>query len=125
MARSRKFKRGSGPRFVQLYYWIMDTSAYQNLSCGARSLLLELLKEYNGFNNGSVYLSHRDAAKRLSCNKGTVGSYFADLRDKGFIVITRGHTLGADGKGEATHYALTMESLDGNPPTNEFKDWKK
>lgn len=54
--------RSDTSRFVRLDHRIWSSSAYRALSPNARSLLIELAALYNGTNNGSLYLSVRDAA---------------------------------------------------------------
>lgn len=117
-------KKGAG-RFVQLPHWVMDSPAWCHLKPGPRALYVELKRQYNGHNNGTVFLSHRDAAKRLNCGRDTVAGYFQELIAHGFIVVTRGHCLGPDGQGQAAHYALTEEPHETKPATKDFMHWHK
>jgi len=121
----RKFKRGSGPKFVQIEHWVMDCDAWQTMKPGPRALYVELKRRFNGSNNGDVFLSHRDAAKAMGVNKGTVGKYFAELRERGFIAVTQGHCLGSSGQGQADLYALTELPIATAPATKDFRAWKK
>lgn len=124
MAR-RNFKRGSGPKFVQLEHWVMDCDAWRDMKPGPRSLYLELKRKFNGVNNGNIFLSHRDAAKLLCVGRDTVGQYFQQLVEHGYIVETRGHCLGPVGVGQSASYALTELPVDEKPATKDFRQWKK
>lgn len=57
--------RNPTSRFVGLRHSLLSSNAYRSLSCAARALLVELVMLHNGENNGSLYLSVRDAAARL------------------------------------------------------------
>ena len=98
----------------------MASPGWAALKPGPRALYLELKRRFNGRNNGKLFLSHRDAVESLGMNRKDIGTYFAELVDKGFIVPTQGHCLGPSGKGQATTYALTEERCDNEPATMDF-----
>lgn len=52
----------------------------------------ELHTRYNGGNNGNVRLSMNEAVKALGISKGTAQRAFAELQEKGFVVL---HNPGA------------------------------
>ena len=83
-------KRGAG-RFVQLPEWLLATEAWRNLSLGARGLYVEIKRRYKGGNNGDLRLSHREAAQALNVHRNTVGQWFTELEDLGFIQMMEGH----------------------------------
>ena len=103
----------------------LSSNAWSSLKPAPRALYIELKRQYNGFNNGKVFLSQRDASERLNINRSTVGRYFKELIDKGFLVETQGHCLGSQGNGKAAHYALTELPLNEKPATKEFMSWGK
>ena len=117
-------KKNQSASFLMLDRWIYDTPAYQSLGLGARALYWELKRKFNGYNNGRVFLSQRDAAKALNRDRGTIANYYAELEEKGFLLKTQGHCLGPEGKGQAALWALTEHSLDGVKATMDFKAWK-
>ncbi|WP_430937247.1 hypothetical protein [Rhodovulum sp. YNF3179] len=92
------------------------------VSCGARALHVELIKRYNGGNNGRVYLPTREAAQSLSVTRNTVSRYFAELEALGFTVETRGPSLGVEGKGRAAEWRLTHLPCDDRPPTLDYRN---
>jgi hypothetical protein len=82
--------RNMTSRFVRLDYRILNSNAYRSLSPNARSLLVELAMLYNGDNNGSLYLSVRDAAHRMGLADLTAASRaFDELTRLGFIAMTQ------------------------------------
>ena len=119
-----KFKKGSG-KFIQLEHWVYDSPAFQSLKPGPRAIYVELKRQFNGHNNGNIFLSQRVAGKAANIGRDTVGKYLAELVAKGFIVKTMGHYLGPVGVGQAAKWALTELPLDGAPATKEFMAWKK
>lgn len=80
-------------RFVRLDHRLLRSNAYRGLSPNARALLIELAMLDNGGNNGSLYLSVRDAAHRMGVADLTAASRaFDDLAELGFIEMTQdGH----------------------------------
>ena len=115
-----KYHKRGKERFIKLGWWIIDSPAWQALSAGARSLYVELKRQFNGHNNGSVFLSHRDAADRLNATRPTVAKWFKELEQWGFIRMTQKHYLGSEGYGKAAHYALTEYPDSNRPATKEF-----
>ena len=120
----KRTKKGAG-RFVQLPEWLQASQAWASLKPGPRALYIELRRLFTGGNNGSIFLSHRDAGKALNVGRDTAGGYFKELIERGFIVETRGHCLGPAGVGQSSTYALTEETLDGHPATKDFMRWQK
>jgi DNA-binding transcriptional MocR family regulator len=47
--------------------------------------LVEIVRGYNGSNNGRITLSVRDLATRLGCHRDTASHALQELIDKGFI----------------------------------------
>lgn len=75
-------------RFVRLDHKILNSNAYRSLSPNDRSLLVELIMLHNNKNNGSLYLSVRDAAHRMGLADVTAASRaFDNLMALGFIEL--------------------------------------
>lgn len=119
-----KFKNRSG-KFIQLEHWVYDSLAYQSLKPGPRAIYVELKRQFNGHNNGDIFLSQRVAGKAANVGRDTVGKYLAELVAKGLIIKTMGHYFGPEGVGKAAKWALTELPMNGNPATKEFMNWKK
>ena len=122
MAAKGKYAKGGGGKFVQLPEWLQRTGAWATMPPGPRALYIELKRRYNTFNNGEIYLSHRDAAIALAVHRNTVGGWFKELEQRGFIVMTRAPHLGPSGVGRSSTWALTeYPTKDGRKATMGFK----
>lgn len=116
-------KKGAG-RHVQLPEWLQASQAWATLKPGPRALYIELKRRYNGANNGRIFLSHRDAANSLSVHRNTVGPWFDELQERGFIRMTQGPHLGPSGIGKASVWALDEEATpDMKPALKRFMSW--
>jgi hypothetical protein len=117
--------RNRTSRFLRLDYSIFISPAYRALSTTARALLLEIISLYNGENNGALYLSVRDAAKRLGlADVGAASRAFDELEAMGFIVCTvEGYfSVKTANKSRARCWRLTFASGPGRKgPTMEFQ----
>jgi hypothetical protein len=119
--------RARDAKHVRLYLYMLKTDAWLSLSCRARCLLIELQALYNGTNNGQLFMSVRDAAKALRCNKDQAMAAFAELEDRGFIRATRrGTPTRRDENRLATCWRLTEfdDDVSGRQPTKEYMTWK-
>lgn len=77
-------------RFVRLDYRMLSSNAYRSLAPSERTLLIELSMLFNGKNNGSLYLSVRDAAHRMGlADTNAAMSAFDRLQSLGFIDLTQ------------------------------------
>lgn len=82
--------RSATSRFVRLDYRLLSSNAYRGLNPNGRALLVELAMLFNGENNGSLYLSVRDAAHRMGVADTTAASRaFDDLIALGFIQLAQ------------------------------------
>ena len=128
MSRNRPYKhkkRGAG-RFVQLPEWLMASEAWATLKPGPRALYVELKRRYNGSNNGRIVLSHREAAALLNVHRNTVGPWYTELLDRGFIWMAQAPHLGPSGIGQASVWGLSEEPTDdGKPARKMFMSWRQ
>jgi hypothetical protein len=119
---SRK-KRKPGDRFfIQVFNDVTDAPAWVELSLGARALFIELKKHYHRVRQEAVFLSSRDAMKRLRCTNRSVGRWKAELEHYKFIVKVKDSQQGE--KGSSAHYRLTDEAYLGQPPSKEYMVWE-
>ena len=129
MARARGRKvdatgRSAGfVRHVRLDHWIFDCAVYRRLKPGPRALLWELIRRFNGSNNGRIGFGVREAAKAVNVNATeTVSGYFHDLEAAGFIVATRRSAFNLKARADrmATEWALTWLPIDDRAATKDF-----
>ena len=120
---NRRGNRGTG-RHVQLLEWLQASEAWASLKPGPRALYIELKRRYNGSNNGRIRLSHREAAATLNVHRNTVGSYFEELQDRGFIRMASGPCLGPSGVGKTALWVLEEAPTDDMKPARKtFMRW--
>jgi hypothetical protein len=122
---TKRRRTGRLPPFVPLIKATMATPAWRAMSLGARMLYVELRGRLSNdlSNNGTVFLSDRDAAKDLGVTPGTVVRYYAEIEHYGFLRKTCGGFLGSDGRGIAAHYRFTEFAHGTHPPTRDFEKW--
>ena len=115
-------------RHARLYHWETGSAAFRSLEIGARALLLEFKALHNGSNNGSLFMSVREAAKRLCCSKNLAGRMLDQLQDRGFIRPNKkgGFNVKATrGGGAATTWILTEYPIGEaqGAGTRDFMRW--
>lgn len=121
-ARHNRTGRSKHERFVKLPHWLLNSPAYRSLKPGPRALLVELSALYNGTNNGDLFLSVREAARRLNVGPHTAGGYFKDLEDRDFIKIAIQSSFDhKSSKGRS--WILTEHSVGGSLATKDFMRW--
>src|SRR5262245_57638400 len=118
-----KSKKGRLPAFVPLYRETMKTPAWIVMSNGAKVLYVYLKWNYNTKLQNHVFISTRDAEKKLGSSRRYVRRWFRELEHYGFIVMINPGGLGVEGRGKAPHWRLTEEWHAGKAPTREFLYW--
>ena len=122
----RKKGRGGGGRFVKLDEWLQRTPAWRSLDPTPRCVLIELMRLYNGENNGHIGLSCRQASELVGVSKSTAADAIQKLLERGFIRITNhasfGWKTGARQRISAT-YALTHLPVGDALATKDFLRW--
>ena len=123
--RKNRRRRGGGPPFLQIFNYIFDCVAYRSLSLPARAALSELIRLYNGQNNGSLAMSVRVLAERLNSSKDTAGRALIELEEKGFIETTKVGSFRLKRR-YASEYRLTWHRDDQTfaLPTRAFREWQ-
>jgi hypothetical protein len=56
-------------RYVKLRFWLLNSPAWQSLPPAARALYIDIVKRYNGSNNGRIVMGVRDTAKLIGVSK--------------------------------------------------------
>jgi hypothetical protein len=116
----------SGGPWAGLPHCVLDSLAYRHLSLWGRAVLVEVVREMNGYNNGTIGISQRQLAERLhTSNFRSISKAIAELMQHGFLDVT------AEGRWKqrlAREYRLTFINTGGpgtyRPATNEYRDWK-
>lgn len=122
MARHNKTGRSkTASRFVMLEEYLLRSDAWQEASPNARAALIELLRRYNGTNNGSIRMGVRELGPLLGRSHHYAARALLELEELGFIECK---SLGgfAMRNRKASEYLLTMHRCDltGNRPVKTF-----
>jgi hypothetical protein len=115
--------KGTG-RFVQLHNYVLESAAWRSLTLPARCALVEILRVYNGANNGQLGMAVRYLAERLRCGKTTASRALEELEQKGFIGVQK---VGVFGRPMGSEYYVTLYRNDVNfePPSKPFMKWRE
>lgn len=117
-------RSASVEQWVCHFRWQLKTPAWQALSMTARCLEMELKSLYNGINNGELYLSVREAARRLGIADNTANKAFKELEERGFIIAKhKGHFK--QKVRHATSWILTEFEYNGQLATKDFMRWEQ
>src|SRR5210317_486024 len=82
-----KVKKRSGPQFIQLFHYMVKSDAWQDLSCHARTAYLEIAVKHNGYNNGDLSYTYKEASKIM--HRNTYAKALNELVTNGFIDVVR------------------------------------
>ena len=111
-------------RFALIPHRVLISEAYRSLDLVARSLLTEIVMIENGKNNGSLYLSVKDATDRLGLVDARPAMRgFDDLEDRGLVQMTKDahfHVKTAD-TARARCWRLTWLPFDRKPPSHVWQ----
>ena len=104
-----------------LHFYLLHSNAWLSLSASSRAVYIQLLSRYNGFNNGQIAYSVRDAARECRIARNTAANAFKELEVAGFIVL---RTKGAFSRKfrHATEWLLTdyRDEILGEAPKKLF-----
>lgn len=109
-----------------LPHCVTDSLAYRHLSFCARAVLIEIVREMNGYNNGEIGISQRQLSERLNTsNFKRIGRAIAELMEHGFVDVA---VEGQWKERQARQYRLTFVNTGKpgsfRPATNDYRDWK-
>ena len=106
---SSRRPRSAAP-FVNIPHVVFECPDFIALSPYALKLLLELVYQYNGFNNGDLCASITLVKKRGFKSRTTLKRVIDELVDARMIVLTR-----QGGKNLASLYAIAWQPIDECP----------
>jgi hypothetical protein len=89
MARIKKPPEAVQGGYTPLPHALLDSTAYTGASPLAKALLLELVRQHNGRNNGRLHLTHSWLASRGWSSKSLVKKAQDELIERGLIVLAR------------------------------------
>jgi hypothetical protein len=116
-----------GPEFVQLFHYLIDTPQFYRLKGGALKLLVYLVRQYNGRNNGDLGVA-TEYMKKHWRSQDMKARAINELIEGGWIIETR---KGGMGIGPSL-YAITWKPIDAcdgkhsmEPTTYPLNLWKE
>lgn len=113
----------SDAQHVRLYHFLLKSEAWISLKPSERALYVAIAMRFNGYNNGEISMSVREAARELHIHRDTATKAFNTLVEKGFIKCTlKGHF---DFKiRHASTWTLTEERYQDQSPSKEYLRWR-
>lgn len=115
MSKSRRRERVKGRRemgrFISIPHCVLDSPDYARLSYKSKALLVDLVYQYNGSNNGNLTVAFTVLKKRGWVREATIFNAIKELLEANLIIKTR------EGKFQNPHsrcalYALTWQPID-------------
>jgi hypothetical protein len=101
-----KGRREHGP-FIQVSKVVITGPEFAHLSAYGVKLFIDLYGQFNGRNNGDLCASWTLMSDRGWRSKATLHRAIKELRDKGWLVVSR-----QGGRNKASLYALTWLPVD-------------
>lgn len=110
-------------RFFRFHHWMMKSDAFHALDPHEVRILVELYALYNGNNNGYLFLSCREAARRCNMGKNKASASFRRLIELGFIRRRADEPENYNLR-EANHWILTEFDFGKRTATQDFVHWR-
>jgi predicted transcriptional regulator len=117
--------RAKTKRFAGIPHRVIEHKDYASLSGNAVRLLVWFAYQYNGKNNGKLTAIFEQLKEKGFKSKTTLAAAVKELRNKGFIELTKGSVFNRHGK-SPNYYAVTWEQINDIPgfemivePTNK------
>ncbi|MBD8527923.1 hypothetical protein [Pseudomarimonas arenosa] len=105
--RAKVTGRGKLPPFAAIPRHILESPEFGSLSGNAVKLLVELLGQFRGGNNGDLQLAWRFMSNRGWKSKGTLHSAKSELIEHGWLICTR-----QGGKHRPSLFAISWLPID-------------
>jgi hypothetical protein len=124
---TKEQRRRGGDHFFALRYDVLRSPEFSALSAIAVKLLLDLVSQFSGTNNGDLSPSWRLMKARGWKSKDTLDRALRELVERQWLVRTR-----PGGRNLAALYAMTFRSIDEcgrkhdiAPTTRPGDDWRR
>ncbi len=80
---------------------------FRTMSAYGKALIIDLMSQFNGRNNGDLCAAFSVLKERGWRSKGTLGRAIKELKDRQWIVVAR-----QGGRNHCSLYALTFQAID-------------
>ena len=111
-------------RHMAIPHFVWDCSAMRYCDAASRVIFLEILRRFNGYNNGRISLSVREAAEKTRVSIATANKKIHNLVKLGFIIITKNSGFNMKGR-TAREFEITFHPANNRPAKNTFKSYQK
>jgi len=105
-----------GESKLHIEHRLLDSTAYKGLSNPAKCTLIELMRRYDGGNNGHISFGGPDGA-HAGFSADVTGRALVELQRAGFIIQT---APAVPYLGHPRKWRLTMYAADSRPATKDF-----
>ena len=105
-----------GEASLHIQHWLLDCAAYKGLSNQAKCILVELMRRYDGGNNGNISFGGSSGA-HAGFSADVTERALTELQRAGFIVQT---ALAVPYLRRPRKWRLTMYAADGKSATKDF-----
>ena len=109
---------------IAMPHHVWDSPAMRDSDAVSRVIFLEIIRRFNGFNNGKISLSVREAAEKANVSIATSNKKIHNLVKLGFIIITRKSGFNMKGR-TAREFEITFHPANNRPAKNTFKSYQK
>jgi len=107
MGKGRPGRRGGSPPFVRLFHSLLDCPRYIDLSHTAKTLLVDVVRLFNGKNNGDLAVTPKVMKARGWNSNSTLRRALGELLQAELLMLTR-----QGGRNKCSLYALTWLPID-------------
>jgi len=121
MTKVRKTRYTDYERWVGLPHCMLKAPAWRTATPNAKALLIDVWQRYNGSNNGDIAYSVREAAA-IGLHRNTAGKAFAELIERGFLIVTRQAAFTMKTR-ESRTYRVTALPVGDTAGTKDFMSW--
>jgi len=112
MSRNRRFKdaksKRDGTTFIPVPVAVLESAAYRGLPMRAKALLLDMLQQYRGINNGDISAAFSNMKAFGWKSEATLFAARRELEEAGLVFVTR---MGAR-PNRPTLFGFTFYELD-------------
>ena len=105
-------------------YSVWDSDAMRDCDPPSRVIFMEILRRFNGYNNGKISLSVREAAEKAKISIATANNKIHKLVEFGLIKITKDSGFNMKGR-TAREFEITFHKVNNQPAKNTFKTYRK
>ena len=120
--RSGNKQRNVSP-FAMLHWMVIDSQGWHDLSLASRCAYMELVRKFDGENNGRIAMPARVLGERLNRSPAHAARALRELEDAGFIACTKQGTFRRKDR-LASEYRLNVLRCDSDPPDRRWNNQK-